>query len=490
LQQDIKSAYENILQWVTHVSFIGYIFGYSMGLMENYSRNFETLIIQDTIFIGIFMITYALYMMKKISMETSVKILATFIVIDMLYPGIINPNNGDVELLERTIAIRMIIVFVVAFTTGRAFAIGVNISLLVLLILNAFLVEQSSLIEMLPTTLLCLGGMGAFSIVFENLIRKLLNSAIESQKKIQELSDYKQNIVRHVIHDLKIPVSVILNLSSNEEGAKLRDINYQVENVNKQLEKILDIERLEEPEIDLNLETASIKHIIQDAIKSVAILAHGKNITILEKYEANGNVLCDINLIQRLVMNLLSNAIKYSSANSCVTMIVRERGNSCVLQVEDKGRGISADHINNIFNKFYLIKDDNVTNTTSTGLGLAFCKLAAEAHNGTISVSSVEGEGSLFEVVLPYFTHISKPWDMPEESNDLTFSKKEDKILSSVSKKIAVVPIYNVSEIVQYVSVLDTLESKSVNCWRRQLMDAVYTGNQDYFNTLTAPFCD
>jgi signal transduction histidine kinase len=100
-------------------------------------------------------------------------------------------------------------------------------------------------------------------------------------------------------------------------------------------------------------------------------------------------------LIQVLV-NLLSNAVKYSHRGGLVTLCAQSLDGQTEVQVIDRGRGIAADKQEKIFDRFHQVDSSDARTQSGTGLGLAICKAIIEQHGGTISVKSVEGEGSTF----------------------------------------------------------------------------------------------
>jgi two-component system sensor histidine kinase KdpD len=102
--------------------------------------------------------------------------------------------------------------------------------------------------------------------------------------------------------------------------------------------------------------------------------------------------------------NLLSNAIKFSPPNGTVTVEIVFSSTGAEVSVKDEGPGIERSYHENIFKKFYQIKDQNRSrlNQGSSGIGLAICKGLVEAHDGRIWVYSRPGRGSCFSFFVPY----------------------------------------------------------------------------------------
>ena len=485
MEKDIENSYNTILVWMVHLSFACYTIGYAMGLGGHLSYNNTSLITDDAVIIGIFLITYIFL----ISTKTSMKILSMVVVLDMLYPGIILPGDlPSVDYPARNIIMVMILVFMVAFTTDKAYAILINIAVNIILLATAITTQNIVMLEMLPTVVLCLAGMGAFSIVFENLIKKLLDRAVESKNKIQELSDYKQNMIQHIIHDLKVPVNSILNLSSVSESNETKKIKAQAENINVQLEKVLDVERFEQAGIELNLEKISVEGIIEEAVKSVETIAKAKNISIHAEYKTSGELRCDQGLVIRVITNLLSNALKFSPAGEKITVSITGAINHCQISVTDNGIGIAPEHLANIFDKFYTVKSKKGGDYFSTGLGLSFCKLVVEAHGGNISVKSEEGKETVFEISFPRFNEQKQVSFKRAYFTEVIYTLEEKRKIIKKCQQIKDIPVYRVGEIIKMIDDLASSKSKNIRIWHERLSEAVYSGNQEFYRELMSSF--
>jgi signal transduction histidine kinase len=110
----------------------------------------------------------------------------------------------------------------------------------------------------------------------------------------------------------------------------------------------------------------------------------------------------DESMLRRVLVNLIDNAIKYTPVHGTITINAAREDETLHLSVSDTGPGISPKDQERIFNRFARI-DSTAHTASGVGLGLAFCKLAVEAHSGTISVESegVAGKGSTFHIFLP-----------------------------------------------------------------------------------------
>jgi signal transduction histidine kinase len=109
----------------------------------------------------------------------------------------------------------------------------------------------------------------------------------------------------------------------------------------------------------------------------------------------------DADRLLQILSNLVSNAIKFSPAGRPVILEAEIAGAAAVVHVKDHGRGIPADLVDSVFNRFTQVKPADAKVQAGTGLGLAICKALVELHGGTIWANSVEGEGSTFSFQIP-----------------------------------------------------------------------------------------
>jgi len=143
------------------------------------------------------------------------------------------------------------------------------------------------------------------------------------------------------------------------------------------------------------------------------LVQEGKTISI-EVSDLLPPLYADYRLMRRVILNLLSNSIKHTPTGTHIclraalqllpTLGTTAAGTTIsqlLIEVEDNGPGIQPDHLERIFEKFGRFSTENPAVQSSTGLGLTFCRLVVEAHDGTISVTSVPGQQTIFRVTIP-----------------------------------------------------------------------------------------
>ena len=163
---------------------------------------------------------------------------------------------------------------------------------------------------------------------------------------------------------------------------------------------LLDINRFENNKMPINAEKTNLKNLAQNVINDIQIQGALKNINFHFDGE-NAISIVDKDIIYRVFTNLIGNAIKASPMDSKVTIRTMDTETSVIGEVSDTGKGIPKDQQKRIFEKFASAQNDKTRAKSSIGLGLTFCKLAVEAHDGEISVTSRENIGSTFRFEIP-----------------------------------------------------------------------------------------
>jgi PAS domain S-box-containing protein len=226
-----------------------------------------------------------------------------------------------------------------------------------------------------------------------------------------ELERMKRAFTAMVTHDLRSPLTQIQGLTIllekgvlgtlNEKGLDIsRRTNKDCDRLLRLLNDMLAIDKMQSSSFDLDCADINLEQTIQDAIENVSDLASAKQVNI-ETDTRNVSCLADEQRITQVLINLLSNAIKFSPEQAAVKVRLTEENGMALVTVEDKGRGIPADKLDKVFEKFGLIEVEDSRERQGTGLGLAIAKAIVDQHGGRIGVESRLGQGSRFWFTLP-----------------------------------------------------------------------------------------
>ena len=234
----------------------------------------------------------------------------------------------------------------------------------------------------------------------------------ERNIKLKEMELLKDNLANMVAHDMRSPLmgigSMLQILSIKLEKLTPEvDINRYllsarngVETMNRMVQSFLDVFKLESKELVLNCIESDLYEVASRTTIEMQTLAqmYEQQLTLSGKASV-GNF--DAELIRRVFTNLIENAFKANSKGGHVEVHTSYDDFNIIAEVKDNGPGIPTQHQKNIFDKFYSVEKDNTKEIASYGLGLAFCKMAIEAHKGHIEVESTKDTGSIFRITIP-----------------------------------------------------------------------------------------
>lgn len=231
----------------------------------------------------------------------------------------------------------------------------------------------------------------------------------EEAKLLKKVEKLKQNFLSLMSHDLKTPVAKIAGVADNlyqqnRENPDIREksqlIISSTKELNKFISSILDLTKIESSNFGLVKSSKDVNQLIENVIKDLQFSASQKSISIKKELAPLYPINIDVTLITRVISNLVENAIKYSNDNCEVFVKSWDDEKWVYIEIADNGPGIPAEEIQNIFEKFYRIKNDANHSIKGTGLGLYLVKYFVELHGGTIEVESTFGKGTKFLVKL------------------------------------------------------------------------------------------
>ena len=213
-------------------------------------------------------------------------------------------------------------------------------------------------------------------------------------------------------HELRNPLSAVRtatrllssqNVDKETDRQSRRVIDRQTSHMTRLLDDLLDISRVTQNKIQLNLISIDVRSAIHEALESVATLANSRDLKIRTESRNEGlAVNADPGRLQQVLTNLLTNAVKYSAPGSSVNVITERDDNEAVIRVIDEGAGIDPELLSSVFDLF--IQSDTTLDRSQGGMGvgLTLVRQLVELHGGTVSAKSQGiGKGSEFEVRLP-----------------------------------------------------------------------------------------
>jgi len=229
----------------------------------------------------------------------------------------------------------------------------------------------------------------------------------------KQLSELQRDFINNMTHEFKTPISTI-NISTDvflqnefiKQDPRLNRyagiIKEQVLRLNTQVEKVLQLAKIERNNIELNLEEINLQELIQNVSASMSLKVDEKQgFFTLDLQAENAIIRADRMHLTNILHNLVDNAVKYTKDKPEIAIKLYQEGKELVLTVSDNGIGIPKEHQKRVFDKFYRVPTGNVHNIKGFGLGLFYVKTMCTAHRWKLRLESEPGAGTKIEIKMP-----------------------------------------------------------------------------------------
>ncbi len=319
--------------------------------------------------------------------------------------------------------------------------------------------------------------------------KKIKKANVELSKRnarISELIGFQRDMTSMLVHDLKNPLDIIINCEAGTEPQKQLE---KVKKIGRQMVhmvlNILDINRYEDIGLSLNKSRFLFSSVVDEAIADIDYVAGKKNINVQKKFDADYLVLGDKELLKRVMVNLLTNAIKFShfeekveiEANLCCSEFIS-------VSVIDYGVGIRKDKLSSIFDKYVQVDYRKSGSMVSSGLGLAFCKLAVEAHDGTIKAQSEKGIKTVFSFTLPVLEQTQLHSKKEKNVQKTEFSDKEINYLNKFIEEYKEISIFDVISLRKLTNEIDESFSENICKAKKKIEKIIYNCDEPSYEKL------
>jgi len=235
----------------------------------------------------------------------------------------------------------------------------------------------------------------------------------QSLLELREAQQAREDLVRMIVHDLKTPLtSVLATLEMLRDGdfgtvpagpaRALSDVEAKAEDLLGLIQDLLDVSRVAEQSLALQPEPIAPGALMAELVHDWALRFQQEQATARTDVADDAPVFeADKTLLKRVLSNLIQNAVTHTALPVTVSLGARRAEDGIHLTVADDGPGIAPAFQELIFRKFEQVRGPHTPAVRSSGLGLAFCRIAVESHGGRIWVESAEGRGSIFHLTLP-----------------------------------------------------------------------------------------
>lgn len=241
-----------------------------------------------------------------------------------------------------------------------------------------------------------------------NEVAQAFNEMLDALDHAEQL---RRNLVADVAHELRTPLSVLqgniyailddVYPANKEQVSRLYD---QTRILSRLVSDLHEISQAEANQLTLHLSLTNIELILEDITDTFELVALSKGISLKSDIQGTlPSLMVDSIRIEQVLNNLINNAIIHTPEGGKITVRAFIDSENLNIQVQDTGKGIPSEHLDNIFERFYRLDPNRTRSEGGTGLGLAIVKAIVTIHNGTVSASStgIVGEGTKFTVKLP-----------------------------------------------------------------------------------------
>ncbi len=250
-------------------------------------------------------------------------------------------------------------------------------------------------------------------------LSKLATEFNKLTDRLQDSETMQQQFISDASHELKTPLASIKLLSDsilqNEMDADtmrefVADIGNESDRLTRMAQKLLTLNRSKQDEA-LEHEVVDVEQVIAKSFRMLIPMAEEKKVRLTGNFEHGCTVLTAEDDLYQVIFNLVENGIKYNKEGGNVHVRLRRVEEDIEIIVEDTGVGIPSDSIEHVFERFYRVDKARSRQQGGAGLGLSIVKELIARNFGTIDVSSIEGHGTKFSLVLPWF-------EVSEEADD------------------------------------------------------------------------
>jgi two-component system, OmpR family, sensor histidine kinase ArlS len=237
-------------------------------------------------------------------------------------------------------------------------------------------------------------------------LAKTFNKMID---RLRQSFDKQNRFVSDASHELRTPIAVIRGYTDliskwgREDNAIFQESVHAIINETSEMteliEKLLLIAKSDNNGLMLSPTTFCLSDLLDEVVNESRVISqnHAISCACSEQFTINADRL----MIKQALRALIENSIKFTPIHGSIDVGSVIMGGSVTITVKDTGIGIPADEVNNIFERFYRVDKSRSKETGGSGLGLSIVQLIVKAHNGTVSVSSKPGEGTIISITLP-----------------------------------------------------------------------------------------
>lgn len=260
------------------------------------------------------------------------------------------------------------------------------------------------------------GELGDEVDALRRAVQTMQQRIAQQFQRLEDGERQRRELVSNISHDLRTPLSSIRGyvetvlvrgdtLDTQTRATHLRTALRHVQLLGKRIADLFELSKLDVGRVEPNQEVFCLAELLQDVVQNYRLAAQQRGVTLnlAAGSHAQARVRADIAMIERVLQNLIDNALRYTAAGGSVELAIEHHGEFMQISVSDTGRGIEAQHLPHIFERYWRATDaeESAGASTSSGLGLAIVKRILDLHGSAVRVHSVFTRGTRFEFLLP-----------------------------------------------------------------------------------------
>ncbi len=329
-----------------------------------------------------------------------------------------NPQGGESQTQIRGVLLSSISTDTIALTISilqrKAFVLEAVMTILILvmsLVISKFLIAPFHKVTKAIKEVKEGFSDEAISVPDYEETEHIVDAFNDVLRRMRTLDNSRQEFVSNVSHELKTPLTSMKVLADSlimQENVPnelyqefMTDIAQEIDRENKIINDLLTLVKLDKTDGELNIESVDINALLELLMKRLRPIARRQNIEVI--LESNRTVQAAVDEVKMTLAlsNLVENAIKYNKKNGWVRVVLDADHQFFTVRIEDSGIGIPEEFLERIYERFYRVDKSHSREIGGNGLGLAITRNIILMHRGTIQVSSVEEEGTIFLVKVP-----------------------------------------------------------------------------------------
>jgi PAS domain S-box-containing protein len=249
-----------------------------------------------------------------------------------------------------------------------------------------------------------------------NLLKENAEDNLKLLNETKEFNVLITEFFTNISHEIKTPVNVIYaaiqainmyiekynTLDGNKCKSYLATMKQNCLRMIKLINNLLDLTKADSGYVQIHKTNGDLVSVVEEITQSVITYLKTRNIQLIFDTNIEEKIMAfDCDMIERIMLNLISNAFKYSNSGGIIFVNFEDKGSSVEIKVRDQGKGISAEKLDVIFERFGQANRTLCRECEGTGIGLYLVKSFVEMHDGKISVKSEQGKGSEFIIEIP-----------------------------------------------------------------------------------------